>query len=54
MEVNERKVSEVVGVVKFWGAKACTKGQDKNESVTVGVKFFEKVYPCFLADPLVV
>ena len=29
-------------------------GQDKDESVTVGVKFLEKMYPCLLADPFVV
>ena len=32
MEVNERKVSEVVGVVKFSEPEACTVGQDKDES----------------------
>ena len=45
---------EVVGVVKFSEPQACTEGQDKGESVTVGVKFLEKVDPCLLADPFVV
>jgi hypothetical protein len=50
MEVDEGKVSEVVGVEP----KACTEGQDNDESVTVGVRFLEKVDPCLLADPFVV
>ena len=54
MEVNEGEVSGVVGVVKFSEPEAWTEGQDKDESVTVGVKFLEKVDPCFLADPFVV
>jgi hypothetical protein len=47
MEVNEGEVLEVVGVVKFLEPG----GQDKDESVTAGVKFWEKVDPCFKADP---
>ena len=41
-------------MVKFLEPEACTEGQDKDESVTVGVTFFEKVDPCLLADPFVV
>ena len=53
MEVNEGEVSEVVGMVNL-EPEACTEGQDKDESVTVGVKFLEKVYPFLLADLFVV
>ena len=34
--------------------EVCTGDQDKEESVTVGVKFMEKVDSCLLADPFVV
>jgi hypothetical protein len=44
-EVNEGLVSEVVGVVKFSEPEACTEGQDKDESLTVGVKYLEEVDP---------
>jgi hypothetical protein len=54
MERNEDKASEVVGLVKFSEPEACTKGWDKDESVTVGVKFLEKVAPCLLAYRFVV
>jgi hypothetical protein len=54
MEVNEGEVTEEVGVLKFSELKACTEGQDKDESVTVGVTFLEKVNPCLLGDPFVV
>ena len=37
MEVNEGEVLEVVDVVKFSEPEACTKGQDEDDSVTVGV-----------------
>ena len=46
MEVNDAEVSEVVSVVKFSESVACTEGQEKDESVTVGVTFLEKVDPC--------
>ena len=39
MGVNEGEVLEVVGVMRFSEPEACTEGQDKDESVTVGVKF---------------
>ena len=42
MEVNECELSEVVVVVKFSQPEACTEGQVKDESVTVGVEFFLK------------
>ena len=48
--MNEGEVSEVVGVVKFSEPEACTEGQDKDEFVTVGVKFWEKVDPCLLVS----
>jgi hypothetical protein len=44
MEMNESEVSEVVGVVKLSETEACTEDQDEEESVTVGVKFLEKVF----------
>ena len=40
--------------MKFLEPEACTEGQDEDESVTVGVKYLEKVHPCLLADPFVV
>ena len=52
--MNQVEVLEVVGVVKLSDPEACTDGQDKDESVTVGVKFLRKVDPCLLADPFVV
>ena len=54
IEVNEGKLSEVVGVVNFSEPEACTDGQDKDVSVMVGVTFREKVESCILADPYVV
>ena len=46
MEVNEGEVSEVVGVVKLSETEVCTEDQEKDESVTVGVKLIEKVDFC--------
>lgn len=46
VEVNEGEVSEVVGVVKLSETEVCTEDQEKDESVTVGVKFMEKVDSC--------
>ena len=59
MEVHESELPEVAqflvpGLVRFLEPEPCTDGQDKYESVTVGVTFLEKVGPCFLADPYVV
>lgn len=51
--MNEGEVSEVVGTVKLSETEVCTKDQDEQESVTVGVKFMEKVDSCLLADPFV-
>ena len=36
----------MIAVVTFSEPKAYNKGQDKDESVTEGVKFLEKVDPC--------
>jgi hypothetical protein len=41
-EVNEGEVSEVVGAVKLSETEVCTEDQEKEESVTVGVKFIVK------------
>jgi hypothetical protein len=49
--VNESGLSEMV---KSLEPEACTDGQDKDESVMLGVTFLEKVDPCLLADPFVV
>ena len=54
MEVNEGDISEVIDVVKLSKTEVCTEGQEKDESVTVGLKFKEKVDSCLLADPFVV
>ena len=35
----------MVGVVKFSEPEACTESQDKDESVTVGLKLFGKSGP---------
>ena len=45
MEVSEGQVSEGVGVVKFSEPEPCTEGQDKDESVTVGVTFLSGPLP---------
>jgi hypothetical protein len=54
MEVSECELSVVAGVVKSSEPEACTDGQDKDESVTVGGIFLEEVDPCLLSDPFVV
>ena len=54
MEVNEGELPEVAGLERFLEPEPCTDGQDKDESVTVGVTFLEKVDPCILADSYVV
>jgi hypothetical protein len=52
MEVNEGRVSEMVGVVKLSEPEACTEVQNKDEPVTVGVKFLEKMDPCHLGSSI--